>query len=292
VVGLASLRMAFWEHLGNAIRETMAGLEIPDSGRWELPSGATMRSWLSVWSEFLELVTESARSTIEEAADLREKLSGSDEANRLRRKSIGRCALRDVLRASDSASMRDMAYLLFEAEGDMETVRRDIELALKRYDLPGVVDGVRRWRLLRKRLGEISARRYAPGETPLIEALRDFEDRRLREFALSKNRSAFPDRAFIQDIERAMMRCRLKDKKMGSKDFQKMISALQKDGEAKWKDYSDRVLLTPGEHPEYRLTVVPASDGSESTRGTVHWGENCVEFMYDPKRMLLVLKEK
>jgi hypothetical protein len=277
--------------LVTAIHATMAGLEIPDSGRWELPSGATMRSWLSVWAEFLELVTESARATIEEAADLREKLGSSDEAGRLRRKSIGRCPLRDILRASDSASMRDMAYLLFEAEGEMETVRRDIELAMKRYDLPGVVDGVRRWRLLRKRLGEIAARRYAPGETPLIEALRDFEDRRLREYALSRNKSAFPDQALIEDIGRSILRCRLKDKKISSRDFQKVLSALQREGRVKWKDYSDRFLLLPGEHPEYRLTVEPSDDPGESTRGTVHWGDKSVEFTYDPKRMLLILKE-
>ena len=292
VVGLASLRMAVRMHLMTSIHATMAGLEIPDSGRWELPAGAAMRSWFSVWAEFLELVTESARSTIDEASDLREKLSGSEEANRLRRKTIGKLPIRDILRASDSASLREMAYLLFEAESDMETVRRDLELALKRYDLPGVVAGVRRWRLLRKRLGEIAARRYAPGESPLIEALRDFEDRRLREYALASNRSAFPDQALIQDIERAMTRCRLKDKKMSSKDFHKVISTLVKDGEVRWKDHSDRFLLSLGEHPEYRLTVAPEGDSGENTRGIVQWGEKCVEFIYDPKRTLLVLKEK
>jgi hypothetical protein len=292
VVGLASVRMVVRMHLLAAIHATMAGLEIPDSGRWELSTGAAMRSWLSVWAEFLELVTESARATIEEASDLREKLAGSDEANRLRRKTIGKFPMRDLLRASDSASMRDMGFLLFDADEAMETVRRDIELALKRYDLPGVVDGVRAWRLLRKRLGEIAARRYAPGETPLIEALRDFEDRRLREYALSRNKPAFPDQAFIEDIERSMTRCRLRDKKISSKDFHKVLTALQKEGRVRWKDHSDRFLMTPGEHPEYRLTVSPSGDPGESTYGTVLWGDRSVEFTYDPKKMLLILKEK
>ena len=291
VVGLASIRMAVRAHLLTTIHATMAGLEIPDSGRWELSTGATMRSWLSAWAEFLDLVTASARATIDEAADLQEKLAGSDEANRLRRKSIGKLPIRDILRASDSASFRDLAYLLFEADSDMESVRRDIEVALKKYDLPGVVDGVRRWRLLRRRLGEIAATRHAPGETPLIEALRDFEDRRLREYALSRNKAAFPDRSFIEDIERAILRCRLKDKKISSRDFHKMVTTLQKEGRVKWKDHSDRFLMTPGEHPEYRLTVAPAGDFGESTRGTVLWGDRSVEFTYDPKQMLLILKD-
>jgi hypothetical protein len=292
VVGLASLRMAVRAHLFTEMHATLAGLEIPVSGRWELPAGAPMRSWLEAWAEFLELVTASAHATIEEAADLRDKLASSDEANRLRRKCIGKFPLRDVLRASDTASMRDLSYLLFEAEGEMETVRRDMELALKRYDLPALVGGVRRWKLLRKRLGEMAAARYAPGEAPLIEIMRDFEDRRLREYALSTNKAAFPDQAFIEDIERAVMRCRLRDKKMSAREFHKVLTALQKDGRFKWKDFSDRFLMTPGEHPEYRLTVEPSGPGGESTRGTVLWGDRTVEFVYDPKRMLLSLKEK
>jgi hypothetical protein len=292
VVGLASLRMAVRAALATAIHATLAGLELPDSGRWELPAGAPMRSWLEAWAEFLELVTGSARATMDEASDLREKLSGSDEANRLRRRTIGKLPLREVLRASDSACLRDLAFLLFEAEGEMETVRRDIETALKRRDLPGVVAGVRRWRLMRKRLGEIASARYAPGEAPLIETMRDFEDRRLREFALSPNKAAFPDRAFIEDIERAVLRCRLKDKKMSARDFHKVIVTLQKDGHYRWKDYSDRFLMTPGEHPEYRLTVAPPAEPGETTRGAVHWGDREIAFTYDPKRMLLTVREK
>ena len=292
VVGLASLRMAVRARLYTDMHATLAGLEIPVSGRWELPSGAPMRSWLEAWSEFLELVSAQVRATMEEASDLRDKLSASDEANRLRRKSVGKFPLRDILRASDTPSMRDLAYLLFEAEGEMETVRRDMELALKRCDLPALVAGVRRWKLLRKRLGEIAASRYAQGDSPLIETLRDFEDRRLREYALSTNKGAFPDQAFIEDIERAVLRCRLKDKKISARDFHKVLTALQKEGRVKWKDYSDRFLMTPGEHPEYRLTIEPAGEGGLSTRGTVTWGDRTVEFSYDPKRMLLSLKEK
>lgn len=292
VVGFAELRVAAREWLKGTILNSIGGLDIPASGKWDLPGGATMASWLGRYDEFLDLFEEQSRAVMEEAADLRDRMTGSEEANIIRKKAIARCPMRELLKASDSPHMKEIAYLLFEADRDIETVRRGIELSLNKHDLQGVLDGCQTWRLLRKRLEEIAARRYPPGETTLLDALRDFEDRRIREYDLSKNKARFSDQALIEDIERAIIRYKLRDQKIAAKEFQKMVATLQKEGQVKWKDRSDEFLMTPGEYPEYRLTVVRSEEAAGSTRGTVQTGDRCVEFTYEPKKMLLVLKGK
>jgi hypothetical protein len=290
--GFASLRVAVRDWLGTTIQGAMAGLDIPASGKWDLPDGATMEKWFGNFGDFLEAVGEKARATVDEAAGLLNKLARSDEANRLRKKSIARCPMGELLRASDSEGMREIAFLLFEAEGEMEAVRRDIEQAVRKNDPEGVVGGVKRWRLLRKRLREVALQRTGPGGIPLIEALRDFDDRRLREYNLSKNRDKFPDRSFIEELERAIVRCRLRDRRISTKDFNRLLTTLRKEGQAKWTDYSDELLMTAGEHPAYRLAVARPERPGGATACTVRDGDGCVEFTYEPRRMLLVLKEK
>ena len=288
----ASLRMEVRNWLGTTMQGAIAGLDMPSSGKWDLPEGATMDSWLGTFGDFLEKAGEKARSTIDEAAGLLDKLARSEEANLLRKKTIARCPMGDLLRASDSEGMKEVAFLLFDAEPEMEAVRRGIEQAVRKKDPQGVAGGVQRWKLLRKRLREVAFLRTGPGGTPLIEALRDLDDRRLREFDLSKNRDRFPDRAFIEDLERAIVRYRNRDRRIPVKDFNRLLTALRKEGQAGWADYSDELLMTAGEHQAYRLTVARPERPGGATACTVRDGDVCVEFTYEPRRMLLVLREK
>jgi len=69
------------------------------------------------------------------------------------------------------------------------------------------------------------------------------------------------------------------------------VTALQKDGEVRLKDWSDEFLMSPGEYPEYRLKVEPFEE-SGLTRCSVKSGDKSVEFIYDPHRMTLLRKRK
>jgi hypothetical protein len=50
--------------------------------------------------------------------------------------------------------------------------------------------------------------------------------------------------------------------------------------------------MTAGEHQAYRLTVACPERPGGATACTVRDDDGCVEFTYEPGRMLLVLREK
>jgi len=54
-------------------------------------------------------------------------------------------------------------------------------------------------------------------------------------------------------------------------------------------DRSDAMFMTPGEYPEYGL-VVACSEREPDTECTAHGEQLCLEFTYQPKKMLLILK--
>ena len=197
--------------------------------------------------------------------------------------------MREILENSDTTEMREMSYLLFRGEQEVESARRDIELALNRSDLQGVLDGVRRWRAIHRRLEQIATSRRDSWKATLLESLRDIEDRRLREYNLSRNKAGFQDRALIEDLQRAVLRCKLRGKPLTAREFGKLIRTLHKNGQVQLTDRSDAIFMIPGEYPDYGLTVAP-SVTEPDTVCRASTGDIVLEFVYQPKKMLLVLK--
>jgi hypothetical protein len=289
MLGLVAFRSSLREWLRATIDAASVEFELPHRGKWEMPEAATVCSWLDAFGEFLAIFSQRARTAIEEAAALGERMTGSEELCRIKSKLIGGCHMRELLEASDSTEMKEIAYLLFHGEHEIEAARRDIELALNRHDLQGVLDGCRRWKALQRQLEQIAAMRHDSWKTTLLEDLGDFEDRRLREYNLSKNKAGFRDRVLIEDIQRAIIRCNLRDKKPTAKEFNRLMRTLHKDGQVRLTDHSDAMFLTPGEYPEYGLTVA-VSEEIPNTACTAVTDDLCLEFTYKPKKMLLVLK--
>ena len=289
LVGFAAWRSSLREWLRATVEASSAKLDIPRGGRWEMPDGATTASWLEAFREFLVQFTQKARAAIEEAAALGESMAASEELGNIKRKAIGGCRMKDILETSDVTEMREMAYLLFRGEQEIESARRDIELAQSRSDLQGVLDGCRRWRALRRRLEDIAVSRRDSWKATLLDALRDIEDRRLREYNLSRNKAAFQDRALIEDIQRAVVRCKLRGKNLTTREFQRLMRTLHKSGQVQLTDRSDAMFMTPGQYPEYGLSVAP-SETEPDTVCKAEAGELVLEFVYQPKKMLLVLK--
>jgi hypothetical protein len=289
LVGFAALRSSLRDWLRATIDAASKELDIPQSGKWEMTDSSSVGSWLGAFGEFWALFSQRARSAMEEAAALGESMAASEELGRIKRKVIGGCRMRELLEASDTAEMREMAYLLFHGEQDIEAARRDIELALSRHDLQGVLDGCRRWRSLQGRLEEIAVTKRDSWKATILEALGDLEDRRLREYNLSRNKAGFQDRTLIEDIQRAVLRCKLRDHNLTVREFDKLMRALHRSGQVQLTDRSDAMFMTPGEYPEYGL-VVACSEREPDTECTAHGEQLCLEFTYQPKKMLLILK--